>query len=200
LYDVYAALAKLRENFPTTFTTGNLSYSLNGAIKTLQLTSPELSVVVVGDFDVNAGSGAVTFPQAGTWYEYFTDEKFTATGSGQVVNLNAGEYKFYINKNLKPVEPTPVPSNYAVNIYPNPVRPGSLIAYSLPQAGNVSIEVYDMMGRRMAVFNANGQPAGTRTVSLRQVLRGRSLNAGVYMLKVAAGSFEETKRIIIAGH
>lgn len=200
LYDVYAALAKLRKDFTATFTTGNLSYSLNGAIKTLQVTSPGLSVMVIGNFDVNAGAGVVTFPQAGTWYEYFTGEKFTALGSGQVFNLGAGEYKFYINKNLQPVEPDPVPANYAINIYPNPVSSASRIAYALPQAGNVSIGVYDMLGRQMALFNAASQPAGNRSVTLRQVLGGRSLSAGMYMLKVSVGSFEETRKIIVAGH
>jgi len=200
LYDVYASIAKLRKDFPATFTTGSLSYSLNGAVKTLQLVSPDLSAVVVGNFDVNAGSGQVTFPQAGTWYEYFTNEKFTASGSAQVMNLGAGEYKFYINKDLKPVVPDPVPANYAVNIYPNPVTAASRIAYALPQSGNVSMEVYDMQGRRMAIFSAPGQPAGNRNVTFRQVLGGRALSAGVYTLKISLGSFEETRKIIIARH
>jgi hypothetical protein len=148
---------------------------------------------------VNAGSGAVTFPQAGTWYEYFTNEIFTASGSSQVMNLNAGQYKFFVNKNLLPVIP-PVTAGYAVNIYPNPVTSSSVVAYALPQSGNVTIEVHDMLGRRMAVYNAPGQPAGTRNVLLRQVLGGRSLGAGVYTMKISLGSFEETRKIVIARH
>ena len=199
LFDTYASVAKLRKDFPATFTTGAISYNLNGAFKTMQIISTDLSVVVVGNFDVSAGSAVVTFPQSGTWYEYFTNEKFTASGSAQVMNLAAGDYKLFINKNLKPVEPDPVPAIFSISIQSNPVRSGSRLVYALPQAGNVSIAVYDMLGRRMAVYNASGQPAGTRSVSINQMLGGRSLSAGMYMLKIKAGDFEATGRMVIPG-
>ncbi|MBK8951116.1 MAG: hypothetical protein IPM85_00935 [Chitinophagaceae bacterium] len=46
--------------------------SLGGAFKYLRLRSANDSscVVMIGNFDVNAQSGSVTFPVAGTWYDY----------------------------------------------------------------------------------------------------------------------------------
>jgi 1,4-alpha-glucan branching enzyme len=196
LYDVYATIAKLRKDFPATFTVGNLGYNLTGAFKTLQVMHSDLGVMVVGNFDVNAGSAVVTFPQAGTWYDLFTNETFNATGSGQVMNLGAGEYKFYVNKNLKPVDPDPVPASFSMSVYPNPLRANSRVTFSLPANSPVSIEVFDMLGRRLSVFYTN-QPAGNRSVSLVEVLRGRSLSAGVYTVKLVAGQFEAIRKMVV---
>lgn len=199
LFDTYAGIAKLRKDFPNTFTSGNLSYNLGGAFKTLQVTHSDLSLLVVGNFDVNAGSTVVTFPQGGTWYDYFTNEPFTATGSGQVMNLGAGEYKFYINKNLKPVDPDPVPASFALNVYPNPIRANSAVTFALPADTRVQIEIYDMVGRKLGVYNAQ-QSAGNRSIPLRQVMGARPLSAGIYTVKFMGGQYEATRRIVITRH
>lgn len=200
LYDTYAAIIKLRKDFPQTFTTGALSYSLAGSFKTMQITAPDMSVVVIGNFDVNPISGVVTFPQAGTWYNYPGTETFTATGTSQVFNLQPGEYKFYINKNLNPVIPVPVPTAFSATVFPNPIRSQSSVMYALPQAGNVTMELFNMMGQRLITYQRGSLPAGTYTTSLREVLRNRQMPAGVYTLKISSGSSSVNQRVLVLQH
>lgn len=197
LYDTYAAIAKLRKDFPAAFTGGTLTYNLAGAFKTLQLAGSDLSVVVVGNFEVTAQSGTVTFPQAGTWYNYFTNETFTATGGGQTFNLAAGEYRFFINKNLNPPPPPPpAPTAFSAVVQPNPARPGARLVYALPQQARLGVTVYDVAGRVLAVYTGPVQAAGAYQVSVRQILLNRTLSAGVYIMKVTAGTEERTMRIV----
>jgi hypothetical protein len=72
LYDVFSKLRTLRKvpDYLPAFTTSNVTYSLNGAFKWLQVNTNELKIVVVGNFDVTGKTGTVTFPVAGTWYPY----------------------------------------------------------------------------------------------------------------------------------
>ncbi len=200
LYDFYAAIIKLRKDYPQPFISGALSYSLAGSFKTLQLTSSDLSIVVIGNFDVNPLSGVVTFPQAGTWYNYPGTETFTATGNSQVFNLQAGEYKFYINKNLNPAPPVIIPGGFSANVYPNPVRPHSVITLALPESGNVTVEVFDMIGQRLSIYAKSSQPAGVYTVPFRDVMKNRAAPAGVYQLKISSGSSAVTRRVILLSH
>src|SRR4051812_1668865 len=98
-YEIYAALLKLRKSYPNTFISGSINSSLAGGFKSIQLTHADLSVTVVGNFDVTAVNGSVTFQNSGTWYNYLTGEPFTATGGVQNFSLAPGEYKFFVNKN-----------------------------------------------------------------------------------------------------
>ncbi|HER20158.1 MAG TPA: T9SS type A sorting domain-containing protein [Chromatiales bacterium] len=65
--------------------------------------------------------------------------------------------------------------------YPNPVRGQSLIEYQLERAGDVSIDVFDVRGRRVAtLLETTTQPAGDGAV----VLDAATLPAGVYFVRL----------------
>jgi hypothetical protein len=102
LYNVYSKLLTLRNvpNFVSTFTTGNVSSNLAGAFKSLQITSDSLKITVIGNFDVTATTGTVTFQEAGTWYNYLSGGTKAATGSTESVTLQPGEYYVYTNREV----------------------------------------------------------------------------------------------------
>lgn len=100
LHDVYANLLNLRANplFAQTFTTGVIDRSLGGSFKWMTLNSAAGKLVVIGNFDVTAQTGSVTFPAAGTWYNYLNPpQTFAATGGSQSFTLQPGEYRVYLN-------------------------------------------------------------------------------------------------------
>ena len=77
--------------------------------------------------------------------------------------------------------------------YPNPFNPATQIRYELPQAGQVSLEVFDMAGRRVAEL-VNGQVnAGVHTVSFD----GSGLSSGVYMYRLQAGGQVFTRKLTL---
>ncbi len=102
LHDVYRALLQLRQNplYVEAFTTGTISRSLSGAFKWMTLNSGAGKLVVIGNFDVVQQTGSVTFPTAGTWYDYLGTGTFNATGGAQSFTLQPGEYRVFLSANV----------------------------------------------------------------------------------------------------
>ena len=77
--------------------------------------------------------------------------------------------------------------------YPNPFNPSTTIKYSIPQAAFVSLKVYDLLGREVASLINDEKPAGYYEVKWN----GENFASGIYFYKIEAGSFVETKKMIL---
>lgn len=100
LYDVNKAMLQLRKNplYAPLFTSNNISYDLGSLVKWLRVSQGIYGMVVIGNFDVVTQTGSVTFPSAGTWYDYLNPgSTFNATGGSQSFTLQPGEYRVYLN-------------------------------------------------------------------------------------------------------
>ncbi len=79
---------------------------------------------------------------------------------------------------------TPIPEKFALKgNYPNPFGQVTEIALDLPAAGNVRVEVYDVLGRRVLVAQDGEMPAGTNQ-SVQ--IDGSRLASGLYIYRVIA--------------
>ena len=91
-----------------------------------------------------------------------------------------------------------VPVVYALEQnYPNPFNPSTQIRYSLQNPGNVSLKVYDVVGREVATLVDGHQEAGTYAVSFDAARGGKSLASGVYLYRLEAGSFVATHKMML---
>jgi hypothetical protein len=92
-----------------------------------------------------------------------------------------------------------VPSRYALaQNYPNPFNPSTVIRYSLPADGNVSLKVYDIAGREIATLVNDFRRAGTYEARFDAgSVSGRVLASGVYFYRVVTGDFTETKKMVL---
>ncbi|MEP7080115.1 MAG: alpha-amylase family glycosyl hydrolase [Ginsengibacter sp.] len=97
LYNVYSALNGLRKGaqFKDAFTTNSSDQSLGGFFKYVILNSTPNKLVAIGNFDVVPQTSSVTFPVAGTWYDYLNGGTINATGGSQSFTLQPGEYFVY---------------------------------------------------------------------------------------------------------
>lgn len=77
--------------------------------------------------------------------------------------------------------------------YPNPFNPTTNIEYSLNEASDVTLEVYNMTSQRVAVLENGTQSAGTHTVSFD----ASSLSSGVYMYRLQAGNTVLTRKMTL---
>ncbi len=83
------------------------------------------------------------------------------------------------------------PNSYALaQNYPNPFNASTTINYSLPQEGNVTIDIFDIMGRKIETLVSGRQPAGEHSV----VWNADYVSSGVYLYRINAGSYSETRR------
>ncbi len=79
--------------------------------------------------------------------------------------------------------------------YPNPFGPGgAVIAYDLPAPAEVRLEVYDVLGRRVAVLvDGEEQGAGRQTARFR----GTGLASGLYLYRIRAGEHAATGQMML---
>ncbi len=77
--------------------------------------------------------------------------------------------------------------------YPNPFNPTTMISYSLPKAGNVTLKVYDMLGREVAALVNGVVPAGQHEVQFDASF----LPSGTYLYRLEAGSFTKTQKMLL---
>ncbi len=69
--------------------------------------------------------------------------------------------------------------------YPNPFNPQTTIGYFLPTSAYVQLDVFDVLGRKVAVLVQEKQQAGHQQV----VFDAANLANGVYVYRIRAGSF-----------
>lgn len=77
--------------------------------------------------------------------------------------------------------------------YPNPFNPQTRIQYALPVANHVTLEVFDLLGRRIQTLVNEVQDAGSYAVSFD----GSDLSNGTYVYRLTAGPFSETKTMVL---
>lgn len=77
--------------------------------------------------------------------------------------------------------------------YPNPFNPSTLITYSLPLPARVTLELFDMLGRRVATLVDGDRTAGVHRVTLEQP----QLPSGVYVYRILAGDYRAAKRLVL---
>lgn len=77
--------------------------------------------------------------------------------------------------------------------YPNPFNPQTRIAYTLPVASHVTLEVFDLLGRSVGTLVREAQSAGTYSVNFDA---GDLVN-GTYVYRLTAGTFTETKTMVL---
>lgn len=75
--------------------------------------------------------------------------------------------------------------------FPNPFNPGTVITYSVPVEGQVSLRVYDLLGRAVAILVDQRQAAGQHTVRFD----GIGLSSGTYIYRLSSGDRTESRRM-----
>ena len=87
-----------------------------------------------------------------------------------------------------------VPVSYALSQnYPNPFNPSTEIEFSIKKAGDVSLKVYDLLGREVRTLVDEDMAAGTYKVRFD----GTNLASGVYIYRIVAGEFSAIKKMVL---
>ena len=91
-----------------------------------------------------------------------------------------------------------LPSEFATNVYPNPFNPSTTISYDLPEAGFVSIRIYDALGQEIRFLESRQAAAGRYKIQWdARDNQGRGVASGVYIAKVEAGSFSAAMKMLL---
>jgi len=93
----------------------------------------------------------------------------------------------------------PLQMNYELEQnYPNPFNPETNISYALPEASRVRIEIYNVLGQKIATLVNAEIPAGYHSVRWNgRNETGERVGAGIYLCRVQTGEFAKTQKMTL---
>ncbi|MCB0746988.1 MAG: T9SS type A sorting domain-containing protein [Ignavibacteriae bacterium] len=87
-----------------------------------------------------------------------------------------------------------VPAEYSLEQnYPNPFNPSTLIRFSIPNSSKVTLEVYNLLGQKVASLLNKTLNAGNHQVDFN----AKGLSTGIYFYTINAGTFQSTKKMML---
>jgi hypothetical protein len=89
---------------------------------------------------------------------------------------------------------TGIPDKFGVSQnYPNPFNPTTVIMYQLPVSSEVTLKVYDMLGKEITTLVNKHEDAGFHSA----VFVASNLPSGIYFYRMQAGKYSETKKLTV---
>jgi 1,4-alpha-glucan branching enzyme len=200
LYDVYRSLIALKTSQPVFANPTTYTQDVAGAVKTIHLADDNLSVTVVGNFDVSAAAVTPAFQSTGTWYNYLTGAPFTVTNVNAPLQLGPGEYAVYTSRQLtRPAgalasRSAQTPTALHLTASPNPTATTATLRYELPASASVSVTVSNMLGATVRTVTTSGrQSVGSHELTLPV----SGLANGVYLVRLLADGQQQTTRLVV---
>lgn len=86
-----------------------------------------------------------------------------------------------------------IPHTFTISNYPNPFNPTTVISYQLPVSSYATLKVYDLVGREVATLVNEREDAGSYMVQFG----GSSLSSGVYLCRLIAGDYVQSRRMLL---
>ena len=94
---------------------------------------------------------------------------------------------------VKPID-SGIPNSYSLSSnYPNPFNPTTVINFSIPQSGLVTLKVYNILGQEVRTIVNKEMSAGTYKVDFN----ASDLSSGVYIYTIKSGSFTASKKMML---
>ena len=87
-----------------------------------------------------------------------------------------------------------IPEGYSLSQnYPNPFNPATIIEYTIPKSGLVTLEVFDILGKKVATLINRIQNAGKYNVEFN----GADFTSGTYFYRIQSGDFSQIRKMIL---
>jgi hypothetical protein len=138
-----------------------------------------------------AGDGASSIFVDASGFVYVT-----GYSEGISNNVNTSDFatiKYSQSTGITPLS-TEIPGKYSLSQnYPNPFNPATDLEFRIADFGFVSLIIYDISGREIAVLVNEHLKAGT----YKYTWDASHLNSGIYFYRLTAGNFSETKKAIL---
>jgi hypothetical protein len=147
---------------------------------------------------------------AGAWYDIFDQSVYTASGTTiPSFDIPAYTAKVYSSKtNAELLALTDVEDSRTNNTlrtayaldqnYPNPFNPSTTVKYAVPNTSFVSIKVYSIIGKEIAVLKEGIVGAGDYSLQWNgRTKRGEQAASGVYFVRMESCLFKMTRKIVL---
>ena len=151
----------------------------------IEVVSPHETITISYDVVLDAGENMNWVLSSESGKEY------TLEGTGEIT-ISTEETFTLERKAIIPIAYT-LHQNY-----PNPFNPITSLRYDLPEQAQVTLTVYDLMGREVTQLVNTTQEAGYRSVQWDATnMNGKPVSAGVYLYQIHAGDFVQTRKMVL---
>lgn len=203
LYNVVSELLKLKQAH-NAFRTTTFTLDLSGYLKKIILNHADMSVVVLGNFNVIKGNIVPAFPLTGKWYDYFTGDSINVVVGTNPLTLQGGEYRLYTSKRLdKPETGLGIPSiqpsgrnQLLGQPYPNPSGSTFSIPLHLQSPEFIDLSVFDLAGRKIATIYNGKLTSGSHKFAWEPGNLNQNIQPGIYFMRLVTENLTETERLI----
>ena len=105
-----------------------------------------------------------------------------------------GTYQIFdeINVEIKSITEYRLEQNY-----PNPFNPSTIINYSVPVGGHVSLKIFNLLGSEVAVLVDELKEAGRHSVEFSTEKLENKIGSGVYIYTIKAGGFTQSRKMVV---
>ncbi|MFA4923549.1 MAG: M4 family metallopeptidase, partial [Ignavibacteriaceae bacterium] len=161
-------------------------------------------LTVNSDFYVSVKYDGINRPYIGAALPPGNGRAYESNGSAWAILGSPYDYTLYMRATVQTLTgvydiSTQVPDKFEVfQNYPNPFNPSTSITYSLPKSETVTLNVYDIVGRKIAELVNNLQNPGTYKVTWNgKNSSGENIASGIYFYELNAGTFKSIKKMIL---
>ncbi|MBD3178541.1 MAG: T9SS type A sorting domain-containing protein [Candidatus Latescibacteria bacterium] len=180
------------------------NYAKNGAIRYL----PDIGINIGDIFDPNPVPALGSEPD--TAHVCINDSIWALTGFDVVdyrgafepgvdmryqwtfpwANFNPQEINYVTDTRDENVTPS---KKLLAQNFPNPFNPSTMIKYSVPEKGHISLNVYDASGKKVATLVNKVMAEGSYEVNFN----ARNLSSGMYFYRLEGEGFSETRKMVL---
>ncbi len=122
----------------------------------------------------------------------------TKTGAGGDFTPLFHAGKIHIDAATDVADDLALPESFSLDQnYPNPFNPTTEIVYALPERSTVRLEIFDVLGREVAVLVHADQEAGEYRVTVDAASMGGKMGSGVYFYRLTADNQSAVRKMIL---
>lgn len=147
LLNMYKAMMELKSTNNAFNKPQNATLELTQPLKSIKLTDGDFRMVLYGNFgltDIN--NATLTFPAAGTWYNFFTGEEIVLSGTSRSFRLRANEFLMFTNKKL-PLPEGEILQDPILSINPENGNPSEFKIYPVPASDRLTVAIPGSMSQ-----------------------------------------------------
>ena len=117
-----------------------------------------------------------------------TDELFGFSGNFEISEIIVANSLYEVSVDL------PLANRFSLrDAYPNPFNPTTTMELSMPLAGDITVEVYNMLGQSVATLTSGYMEAGTHNLTWD----AEKAASGMYFVKAQANGFTKTQKLML---
>ncbi len=161
------------------------NFKLSSSGETLYFLTPDSTIINAVTFGVQAPDSSTGRYPDGVGSFITMDPSFSATNRNTTAGTGTDQLEF--------------PQSFVLQQnYPNPFNPVTNIGYGLPQAGQVVLTIYDLLGREIRTLVNDYQAAGHHQVQWNGTNKnGNSVSSGVYIYAIRSDNYHSVKKMLL---